>query len=150
MEEFAWSTRSGTNALFGTIAYSPAGPNQTWSCSGQSVALTPETSYSRGRMLTLYGSPERALRTVDEVRSVSAANLGMDYSEFVRSTTCDTQDSFTFGSLPDGAYYIIARVRQVQPASNDEGMVVMQRVELRGGQAMRIILPQSPPNASPF
>ena len=149
MEEFAWSERPGANSLLGVINYRPAA-NQTWSCAGQSVALTPETSYSRGRMISLYGSADRALHTVAAVRTRSAANPGLDYSRFVNSTTCDERDSFAFRDLPDGAYFIIARVRQTQPAgATGEGMVIMQRVELRGGTAVRIVLPQSAPPAPP-
>jgi hypothetical protein len=146
IEEFGWSTRPGANVLNGNITYRPAA-GQTWSCSGQSVALTPETSYSRGRMLTLYGSADRSVQTVAAVRTRSAANPGMDYSQFVRSTTCDAQNNFAFRDLPDGAYHIIARVRQTAPPSNGEGMVIMQRVEVRGGENIRIILPQ--PGAPP-
>jgi hypothetical protein len=149
MEEFAWSERPGANTLIGNIAYRPAA-GQVWSCAGQSVALTPETSYSRGRMITLYGSADRALQTVAAVRTRSAANIGLDYSRFVDSTTCDDQDNFAFRDLPDGAYFIIARVRQTRPpGASGEGMVIMQRVELRGGAPVRIVLPQTAPAPRP-
>jgi hypothetical protein len=141
LDEFAWSQRPGPNSLIGLIQYRP-GANQTWTCAGQSVALTPETSYSRSRMATLYGSPERALQSVGAVRSRSAANPGLDYSRFVQTTTCDAQDGFSFRQLPDGAYFIIARVRQTRPAGAGGDMVIMQRVELRGGAAVRMVLPQ--------
>lgn len=152
MEEFAWSQRPGANTLVGAVAYRPSAA-QTWSCTGQSVALTPETSYSRGRMISLYGSADRALQTVAAVRARSGANPGMDYSRFVKSTICDAQDSFTFRDLPDGAYFIIARVRRTRPpgGAGDE-MVIMQRIELRGGAAIRIVLPQGaaqPPRPAP-
>lgn len=141
LEEFAWSERPGTNSLLGNISYRPAGA-AVWSCSGQSVALTPETSYSRGRMITLYGSADRALLPVAEVQNRSRANPGLDYSRFVDSTSCDPQDNFAFRDLPDGAYFIIARIRQVRPPGNANDMVVMQRIELNGGAAVRIVLPQ--------
>ena len=148
IEEFAWSGRPGQNTLVGVMAYRPA-PNQTWSCTGQSIALTPETSYSRGRMVALYGSADRAMQTVASVRARSAANPGIDYAQFVRSTTCDAQQGFTFRELPDGAYYVIARVRQTRPVTTGDGMVIMQRVELRGGQAVRMTLPQGMAAAQP-
>ncbi|HTI66710.1 MAG TPA: hypothetical protein VL460_04080, partial [Caulobacteraceae bacterium] len=128
--------------------YRPAAAD-AWSCAGQAVALMPETSYSRGRMMALYGSAERALQTVAQVRARSAANPGPDYSQFVRSTSCDPQDSFTFSNLPDGPYYIIARVRQLRPPGATGEMVIMQRVELRGGGPARLTLPQGVPLAAP-
>lgn len=149
-EEFSWSTGRGANSMTVTIAYRPNAA-EAWSCAGQAVALMPETSYSRGRMMALYGSADRSLQTVAQVRARSAANPGPDYSQFVRSTSCDPQDSFAFTALPDGAYFIIARVRQVRPANATGEMVIMQRVELRGGAPIRMVLPQgvAPPAAAP-
>jgi hypothetical protein len=151
-EEFAWSTVPGNNTLTGVMAYRPNAA-EAWSCAGMgaAVALMPETSYSRGRILALYGSADRALQTVAQVRARSAANPGADYGQFVRSTSCDPSDTFTFTALPSGAYFIIARVRQTRPANGGGEIVVMQRVELRGGQAIRVTLPQgmAPAAASP-
>jgi hypothetical protein len=147
-EEFAWSTVRGSNTLIGALLYRPVSA-EVWSCAGQAVALMPETSYSRGRIMALYGSADRSLQTVAQVRTRSAANPGADYSQFVRSTSCDPADTFTFNALPDGAYFIIARVRQIQPANGGGEMVVMQRVELRGGQAVRLTLPQGVTPAPP-
>ncbi|OYX29861.1 MAG: hypothetical protein B7Y99_12420, partial [Caulobacterales bacterium 32-69-10] len=130
--------------LSAVMAYRPNAA-EAWSCAGQAVALMPETSYSRGRMMALYGSADRSLQTVAQVRARSAANPGADYSQFVRSTSCDPSDTFTFSGLPDGAYFIIARVRQTRPANGGGEMVVMQRVELRGGQTIRLTLPQGGP-----
>lgn len=148
-EEFAWSTVRGNNTLTGIMAYRPNPATETWTCAGQAVALMPETSYSRGRIIALYGSADRALQTVAQVRARSAANPGADYGQFVRSIACDPADNFTFAGLPDGAFFVIARVRQTRPANTGAEMVVMQRVELRGGQAIRVVLPQGMPAAPP-
>lgn len=140
-EEFAWSTVRGGNSLTVAIAYQPAA-GQQWSCTGLTEALMPETSYSRGRMVSLYGSAERALQTVAAVRARSAANPGADYGQFVKTAPCDAQDNFTLAALPDGAYFVIARVKQTRPAGATGEMVIMQRVELSGGRAVRMTLPQ--------
>ena len=140
-EEFAWSTEHGANALTVQIAYQPAA-GQQWSCSGFTQALMPETSYSRARIVSLYGSAERAIQTVAVVRARSAANPGADYGQFVKTAPCDAQDSFTFANLPSGVYFVIARVKQVRPAGAQGEMVIMQRVEVAGGRAVRITLPQ--------
>jgi hypothetical protein len=140
-EEFAWSTARGANTLTVQVAYQPAS-GQQWTCSGFPEALMPETSYSRARIVSLYGSAERAIQTVAVVRTRSAANPGADYGQFVKTATCDAQDSFTVANLPSGAYFVIARVKPVRPAVGQGEMVIMQRVELTGGQAVRITLPQ--------
>jgi hypothetical protein len=138
-DEFAWSTVRGNNTLIANVFYRPA-VNEQWSCAG-AVALMPETSYSRGRIITLYGSADRAILPVAQVRARSAANPGADYSQFVKTANCDAQDTFTLQNLPDGAYFAIVRVRQVRPATNNE-MVIMQRVAVRGGQTLRVNVPQ--------
>jgi len=145
-EEFAWSTARGANNLTVQLSFQAA-PGQQWSCAGFAEALMPETSYSRGRMMALYGSAERAVQTVAQVRTRSAANPGADYGQFVKTAQCDAQDNFTFTDLPDGAYYVIARVKQVRPAGQAGEMVIMQRVELSRGQTIRMVLPQGPGRA---
>jgi len=142
-QEFAWSTAPGGNMLTVTLAYQPA-PAQQWSCAGLVQALMPETSYSRGRMALLYGSPERAIQSTTAVRERSAANPGPDYSQFVRTATCAADNSFTFSGLPAGNYFVIARVKQVRPPANNE-MVIMQRVSVGGNAPTRITLPQAAP-----
>jgi hypothetical protein len=149
-EEFAWSTQHGNNALAVTMAYRPGG--QLWSCAGQTEALMPETSYSRSRILTLYGSAERAVLDTTTVRARSAANTGADYGQYVRTAACDAQDMFSFTGLPDGAYFVIAQVHQVRPANPAGQKVVMQRVEVAGGQPVRLVLPtggRAPPPPPP-
>ena len=140
-EEFAWSTVRGNNSLTIQLAYQPSAA-QTWGCAGLTQALMPETSYSRGRMMTLYGSGERAIRTTTDVRARSAANPDTESGQFVKTAPCDAQDNFTFNALPDGAYYVIAQVLQIRPANTAASMVIMQRVEVAGGQAIRMTLPQ--------
>src|SRR4051812_23486460 len=68
LDEFAWSTGKGSNSILASVSYRPR-VGERWSCAGQSVGLTPETSYSRNRIATLYGSNERAIQTVAEVRA---------------------------------------------------------------------------------
>ncbi len=149
LDEFAWSTARGANVLLATVSYRPRA-GERWSCSGQSVGLTPETSYSRNRIATLYSATDRAVQTVAAVRTRSAANAGLDYGQFVRSTTCDARDSFSFQELPDGAWFLIVRVRPVSAAGQPagDGVVVMQRVEVRGGVTRQITLPTAQPAAA--
>jgi hypothetical protein len=149
LDEFAWSTARGSNGLAAVVSYRPRS-SERWSCAGSSVGLTPETSYSRNRIQTLYGAIERTIQTVAEVRARSAANAGLDYGQFVRSTTCDAKDSFVFQGLPDGAWFLIVRVRPISTAGEPtgEGVVIMQRIELRGGGTRQISLPTAQPAAA--
>ena len=149
LDEFAWSAQRGTNGLAAVVNYRPRA-GERWSCAGSSVGLTPETSYSRNRIQTLYGATERTIQTVAEVRARSAANAGLDYGQFVKSTSCDAKDSFVFQGLPDGAWFLIVRVRPISAAGQPtgEGVVIMQRIELRGGGTRQISLPTASPSAA--
>ncbi len=118
-----------------------------WACAGQSVALMPRTPSTDVRMQTLYGSPERALEPVADVRGHAGEVRGPDPGPFVRTTICDAHNRFAFDGLPDGGYFVIARVHLVsgrlkgEPAIAEEGLALMQRVVLTGGVTRQIDLP---------
>lgn len=131
--DFGWSTVPGDNAISGRIAY--AGGGRTWACAG-SVGLTPETSWTRQRFQTLYGSTQRAAIPVAIVRERSVSEASSDYQAFVRSTTCDSQGRFRFDNLPMGSWFIITPVT----SNGAEPVVLMRRVTTRGGQVADVTL----------
>ncbi len=138
--EFAWSTAVGANSIVGRVTHK--GKSGGWSCAGQSAGLTPQTRYSTKRISLLYGSADKAVASVDSVRARNAANPGGDYSQFSRSTTCDAQSAFAFKSLPDGGYFLFVRVTSRKPgAAKEGGTVMMQRIEVHGGDVRQVILP---------
>jgi hypothetical protein len=130
--DFAWSTGVGRNGLAGRLAYKAGTARYT--CANSSVILTPETPWTRQRMLVLYRSTERAALPADEVRArTPAAPPGGDYSDFVRRATCDATDRYSFSGLPNGSWYVITIGRPVaQP--NGASVALMRRVVTRGGR----------------
>jgi hypothetical protein len=130
--DFAWSTGLGRNGLTGRLTYKAGTARYT--CASSSVILTPETPWTRQRMLVLYRSTERAALPADQVRArTPAAPPGGDYSDFVRRATCDDTDRFSFSGLPNGAWYVITIARPVaQP--NGASVALMRRVVTRGGR----------------
>ena len=141
VSEFAWSAAPGTNAIHGDIAYTDR-MGRRWICAGQSVALMPRTPSTDLRMKALYGSPERALEPVAHVRAHAGAVQGADPGPYVRTTGCDARSRFAFDGLPDGGYFLIARVHLDGPAAGaEEGLALMQRVELTGGVTRQLDLP---------
>ncbi len=83
--DFGWSTRAGRNR---SKAVSPsAATGKAFACTG-SVALTPDTPYTRARFNTLYGSTEQAAVPEAVVRARTVADPNADYRSFVRSETC--------------------------------------------------------------
>ena len=142
--DFAWSLGIGTNAIVGEIDYHPSS-GEVWTCAGQSVGLTPETPYSAERMRIMYGSSVRAIERVGAVRARGAARPGADYSQFARSVTCDGRSAFAFRNLPDGAFFVLARIHPRGRAETDEsGLVILQRVEVHGGGLRQLTLPYRP------
>jgi hypothetical protein len=142
VSEFAWSAARGANAIHGVVAYTDR-TGRKWACAGQSVALMPRTPSTEARMRALYGSDDRALEPVSDVRAHSSAVRGPDPAgPYVRTTTCDFDSRFAFDGLPDGGYFVIARVHlKGAPAEADGGLAVMQKVALTGGVARQLELP---------
>lgn len=129
--DFAWSARQGPAAINGRIAYRQ--DNQAYGCAG-SVGLTPDTPYTRQRFLTLYGSIDQANAPESVVRARTVADPNADYRSYVRSVPCEN-GRFAFTGLPDGSWFIIAPV-----SAGGDRVVLMRRVETRGGRAISVTL----------
>ena len=130
-EAFGWSARSGQASIDGRIDFRRDG--QVFDCTG-SVALTPDTPYTHARFNTLYGSTTRAAVPEAVVRARTVADPNADYRSYVRSSTC-SGGRFSFTGLPDGGWFLIAPV-----SAGGDRIVLMQRVETRGGRIVTITL----------
>lgn len=130
-DAFGWSTRQGQASIEGRIVFARGGT--AYACTG-SVALTPDTPYTRARFNTLYGSTESAAIPEAVVRARTMADPNADYRSFVRSTTC-ANGRFALAGLPDGSWFIIAPV-----SAGGERIVLMRRVETRGGRMISVTL----------
>jgi hypothetical protein len=130
-EAFGWSAQRGQGGIEGQVTFRREG--QTYDCTG-SVALTPDTPYTRARFQTLYGSTNQAAVPEAIVRARTVPDPNADYRSFVRSTTC-SQGRFTFSGLPDGSWFLIAPV-----SAGGDRIVLMKRVDIRGGRVVNITL----------
>ena len=126
---FGWSAQPGRNGIDGRVEFRRAGA--AYACTG-SVALTPDTPYTRARFNTLYGSTEQAAIPEAVVRARTVADPNADYRSFVRSETC-AGGRFSFSGLPDGSWFLIAPV-----SAGGERIVLMRRVETRGGRIVPV------------
>lgn len=134
--DFSWSAVPGKGRIEGQLAYRGSTGGR-YTCSGAGVVLTPETLWSRRRMTILYNSPDRAALPADEVRARTPSAPSGDYSAFVRRTTCDANDHFSYSGLPNGAWFLITVAKPV-PGTKGPDMAVMRRVEIRGGKAVSV------------
>jgi hypothetical protein len=135
--DFAWSAETGGNAINGRVAYRTKTVS-AFTCAGGSVVLTPETPYSSARTMRLYQSVQHAVTTGDAVRERSAGDGAPPYASFVRSATCDAAGRFGFHDLPDGAWFLVLRAKPVH--GDGAAVVIMRRVEARGGTALNLDL----------
>jgi len=128
--DFAWSQQPGKNTLSGSLSHGSA---IRYSCAGATVVMTPETPWARRRMSVLYKSDQRAALPTDDVRSRQNQAPPGDSNPYVKRTTCDAADHFTFSGLPDGAWYIVTLAKPVG-AANAPTLAMMRRVVTRGGK----------------
>ena len=132
-QDFAWSAIPGTAGLAARVSYRQ-GPT-TFACTN--AVLIPETAFSTRRMMTLYGSATASAMTEAEVRSrTTPAPNG--FGDFVRSAGCDAQSRFSFGKLPDGAWFVITVARPT--AGTAAPMALMKRVVTKTGQTVSVEL----------
>ena len=134
--DFAWAQVAGRNGIAGRLAYRQG--TTTYTCAGSGVVLTPETAWSRRRMTVLYGSSERAVLPADEVRKRTPSAPAGDAGPFVKRTTCDSADRFSFSGLPNGAWYAITIARPTGQAQGGT-VAVMRRVVTRGGRVTQVV-----------
>jgi hypothetical protein len=127
--DFAWSMTTGTGSIAGVLAYHRGA--ERYSCQGSDVLLTPETAWSRRRMIILYGSAYAGAAPVSIVRARTPSAGTGDYARFVRRTTCDGDNRFNFRGLPDGAWFVITVGKPVGGAG--EPVAITRRVETHGG-----------------
>ncbi len=128
--DFAWSAQPGAGSIVGTLAYRPGGVRYT--CQGGDVILTPETAWTRRRMVILYGSPVSAEVPLEIVRARTPSAPVGDYASYAKKTTCDGANQFSFEGLPDGGWFVITLARPTDGPG--EPIAVMRRVETRGGR----------------
>ena len=150
--EIEWARKSGTNTVSGLASQTVGGTTHT--CAGQSANLVPDSAYARARMTAIFGNPTRGTRAA----SLGPAKFDRDdplYVSTLRTTRCDAGGSFTFPRVPDGVWYVttsikwqavtivpVAAAAGGQAHSGEiEGGSMMQRVDVRGGRLVKVVLP---------
>jgi hypothetical protein len=101
------------------------------------VILNPETPWTQRRMSVLYGSDDAAAVPVAEVRARTPQAPPGDDSAYLRRTTCDLANRFSFTGLPDGTWYAITVAK---PAAGGPGIALMKRVTTHNGRVTDVEL----------
>ena len=138
--EVAWFNRTGSNAIEGNAVMRTVG-GEVRTCAGGDANLIPVSTYADERMLKMFGNTSGGLLSARTGFSWSSTDPR--YKAASRTVTCDSLGNFRFDRLPDGDYYVTARVVWGVPNqyfTSWQGGYVMRRVTLRGGETMRLVL----------
>jgi len=142
VREVAWAAQPGANAVRGRAFIDP-GDGETRTCAGAVVALLPDSSYTRERMLNLYGSLDRGVNNMAHGAAQRLDPADPAYVKAARQSTCDVRGGFAFNNVPDGVWYVttsvVWRTRGNDPTSQ-QGAGLMQRVTLSGGRHQTLTL----------
>ena len=138
--EIDWSKRSGRNTVSG-LAVMKSANGESHSCAGQSANLIPDSAYAQARMTAIFGNATKGMRAASR-GPVKFERDDPLYVSSLRTSRCDVQGSFSFAQVPDGVWYVTTSVKwQGASASQVEGGSMMQRVDVRGGRLVKVVLP---------
>jgi len=99
----------------------------------------PDLWTAAARMTAIFGNATRGTRAA----SLGPVKFEKDdplYVSTLRTTRCDAAGSFSFPRVPDGIWYLTSSVKWQGPAQV-EGGSMMQRVDVRGGRFVKVMLP---------
>ena len=134
----AWATKAGRNSVGGDAFMRTRG-GQVITCAGGPVRLLPVAEYTRTFVLDTFGSAEGGavrLEKADKRWAWVDANAFRYFPE----THCNSRGEFLFSDLPDGSYYVIARVSWETLGGEPQGGEIARLVRLIGGQSLTVSL----------
>ena len=105
-------------------------------CAGSEAVLIPATEYAVQRIQAVYGNTTQGLARTRVARFVPDST---EYRVLQKKTKCDGQGKFVFEKIADGEYFVITRVEWVV-MNKPQGGPLMQRVVLKGGQTLEIVM----------
>lgn len=131
------SQGKGSNSIKGSALIRQSGGGVV-TCAGQDVILTPVTAYASERIQAIYGSTQRGAASFGSVPNAFSPDIP-EYYEFRQDRLCDAQGFFKFEEIPDGEYFITVIINWMVNNLH-QGGGLMQRVEVRGGQTIEVVL----------
>jgi hypothetical protein len=138
--EVAWFSAPGNNTIHGSAVMRTVG-GEVRTCAGLDANLVPNSSYARARFQEMYQSLDRGLLRADS--GFKFADTDPNYAHASRTVTCDPQGYFTFTNLPDGDYFVTAKIVWGVPMryfTSWQGGYLMQRISVQGGETKDIVL----------
>lgn len=140
--EVAWFNQPGSNVIEGNAVMRTVG-GEVRTCAGSDANLIPVSAYASERMTKMFGSTTTGLLSASS--GFSWASTDPIYQATSRTVTCDSLGNFRFDHLPDGDYYVTAKVVWGIPNryfTSWQGGYLMRRIHLAGGETQRVVLSQ--------
>jgi hypothetical protein len=134
-QEVAWFEIEGDGVIEGSALYRK-NDGAIVSCAGQSVSLFPKSSYAAERLNFLYGSLSGGTNDVLNYRTADTPDPR--YLRTTKEAFCDLSGEFRFEKLPDGEYFVIAKVFWGNPIQG--GANIMRPVVLKGEPRVKLML----------
>jgi hypothetical protein len=141
--ELDWSRKSGANTVTGLALIEAGGATHT--CAGQQAVLIPDSTYARARMTAIFGNATSGMRAASQ-GPVKFERDDPLYVSTLRTAGCDAAGSFSFPRVPDGVWYVTTSVKW-QGDAQVEGGSLMQRVDVRGGRMVKVVLGRPGPTS---
>ena len=127
----AWFNGTGAGTLAGSAFLLTKG-GAVKTCAGYDVQLLPYSDYAAARMRFIYGNDTSG----NLFRPRRAWKFTPDEPEFYKSskkTVCNADGEFEFDKLPNGDYFVIAKVTWDIGKVFDEGGTMMEKVTIANG-----------------
>lgn len=105
--EVAWFGQPGTNTIKGNAVLRTVG-GDVRTCAGLDANLVPVSSHSEERFRLMYGDTSTGYLAARS--GFQFASTDPEYARHSRSIRCDSEGDFIFDKLPDGEYFVTARV----------------------------------------
>lgn len=141
-EAMKWAKTDGNATIEGQAVLRTRG-GEAKNCAGTKIYLIPYSLYGMQRLVHLYGNDEHGFMNVSAAmqrRLVFEPDIPA-YKADAREQVCDSQGNFRFDKVPAGKWWLQTHVVWQVGALNQGGSL-LQAVEVRDGEAKRVVLAQ--------
>jgi len=130
--------KKGNNTLKGESFLKTVG-GDVKTCAGNEVHLIPVTDYSNERMIKQFGKSQSGYITDYTFIMTEFVNTDANYTEYQKTTYCNSQGGFIFENLSDGEYYVTTIVKwQGGYPMTTQGGVIMKRIAVKDGETKSV------------
>ena len=136
--DVAWFNGTGAGTLAGSAFLRTKG-GTVKTCAGYDVQLLPYSAYAAERIRFIYGS-ETSGNLFGPRRAWAFKPDEPEFYKALKKAVCDANGEFEFDNLPNGDYFVIAKVTWDIGKVFDEGGTMMEKVSITNGATEKVTL----------